>query len=108
MIKYPNVPSAMRPVPHLADLSVSKPPAHKDLIPLSYEQLHSKENSAKSVSSEDSISVYSGTRSSEPHWITQEDLNYLQRDKLILILYLSSSHSSWHPDLSSETWSRQM
>ena len=37
----------------------------------------SREDSAESISLEDIESTYSGTRGNEPHWITQEDLNYL-------------------------------
>ncbi|KAF2366561.1 hypothetical protein FHG87_002689 [Trinorchestia longiramus] len=78
----------MRPVPHSDDLPVPTPTVNKDLLPLSDEEMLSEEGSAKSISSEDKVSVYSGASDNEPHWITQEDLNDLARD-----LYLSKQHS---------------
>ena len=85
-IKYPNLRSAMRPVPHSDDLPVPTPPVNKDLLSSSDEEMPSREDSAESISLEDIESTYSGTRGNEPHWITQEDLN--DRD-----LYLSKQQS---------------
>ena len=87
-IKYPNVRSAMRPVPHSDDLHVPTPPVNKDLLSSSDEEMPSREDSAESISLEDIESTYSGTSGNEPHWITQEDLNDLARD-----LYLSKQQS---------------
>ena len=87
-IKYPNLRSAMRPVPHSDDLPVPTPPVNKDLLSSSDEKMPSREDSAESVSLEDIESTYSGTSGNEPHWITQEDLNDLSRD-----LYLSKQQS---------------
>ena len=87
-IKYPNLRSAMRPVPHSDDLSVPTPPVNKDLLSSSDEEMLSREDSAESISLEDIESTYSGTSGNEPHWITQEDLNDLARD-----LYLSKQQS---------------
>lgn len=85
-VKYPNLPSACSPL-RLPLCPYS---------PSTYEELSSGNNSAKSVSS---VSIYSAASGSEPHRITQEDLNDIARD-----LYLSiSSQSSWHPDLSIKT-----
>ena len=74
-IKYPNLRSAMRSVPHSGDLPVPTPPVNKDL--------HGRIQSL-----EDIESTYSGTSGNEPHWITQEDLNDLARE-----LYLSKKQS---------------
>ena len=71
----------MRPVFHSDDLPVPTPSVSKNLLP-------SREDSAKSISLEDIESTYSGTSGNEPHWITQEDMNYLARD-----LYLSKQQS---------------
>ena len=79
-IKYPNLRSAMRPVPHSDDLPVPTPPVNKDLLSSSDEEMPSKEDSAESISLEDIESTYSGTSGNEPHWITQEGLNDLARD----------------------------
>ena len=87
-IKYPNLRSAMRPVPHSDVLPVPTPPVNKDLLSSSDEEMPSRENSAESISLEDIESTYSGTRGNEPHWITPEDLNDLARD-----LYMSKQQS---------------
>ena len=87
-IKYPNLRSAMRPVPHSDDLPVPTPPVNKDLLSSSDEEIPSRKDSAESISLEDIESTYSGTSGNEPHWITQEDLNDLACD-----LYLSKQQS---------------
>ena len=87
-IKYPNLRSAMRPVPHSDDLPVPTPPVNKDLLSSSDEEMPSRVDSAVSISLENIESTYSGTSGNEPHWITQEDLNDLARD-----LYLSKEQS---------------
>ena len=87
-IKYPNLRSAMRPVPHSDDLPVPTPLVNKDLLSSSDEEMPSRKDSAKSISLEDIESTYSGTSGNEPHWIMQEDLNDLAHD-----LYLSKQQS---------------
>ena len=87
-IKYPNLWSAMRPIPHSDDFLYHTPPVNKDLLSSSDEEMPSREDSAKSISLEDIESTYSGTSGNEPHWITQEDLNDLACD-----LYLSKQQS---------------
>ena len=74
----------MRPVSHSAVLPVPTPEANKDLLLSSDEEMLSGEHSAKLISSEDNVFVYSGASGNEPHWITQEGLNDLGHD-----LYLS-------------------
>ncbi len=59
--KYPNLRSAMRPVPHSDDLPVPTPPVNKDLFSSSDEEMPSREDSAKTISLEDIASTYSGT-----------------------------------------------
>ena len=49
-IKYPNLRSAMRPVPHSDDLPVPTPPVNKDLLSSSDEEMPSMEDSAESIS----------------------------------------------------------
>ena len=87
-IIYPNLPSALRPVPHSDDLPSPAPPVNKDLLPLSDEDMQSEDDHATPLATEDNISVYSGAGDNEPHWITQEDMNDLARD-----LYLSKQQS---------------
>ena len=87
-IKYPNLRSAMRPVPHSDDLPVPTPPVNKEPLSSSDEEMPSRDDSAESISLEDIESTYSGTSGNEPHWITQEDLNDLAGD-----LYLSKQQS---------------
>ena len=87
-IKYPNLRSAMRPIPNSDDLPVPTPPVNKDLLSSSDEEMPSREDSAESISLEDIVSTYSGKSGNEPHWITQEDLNDPASD-----LYLSKQQS---------------
>ena len=87
-IKYPNLRSAKRSVPHADDLPVPTHLVNKDLLSSLDEEMPSREDSAGSISLEDIESPYSGTSGNEPHWITQEDLNDLARD-----LYLSKQQS---------------
>ena len=90
-IKYPNLRSAMRPIPHSNDLPVPTPPVDKDLLSSSDEEMPSREDSAESISLEEIESSYSGTSGNEPHWITQEDLNDLACDLYLSDLYLKQS-----------------
>ena len=83
-VKYPNLRSAMRPVPHSDDLPVPTPPINKDLLFSSDEEMLSRKDSAESITLEEIESTYSGTSGNEPHWITQEDLNDLARDLYLL------------------------
>lgn len=69
----------MRSVSHSDDL-VPTPATYKYLISSSYEKLPSKKNFAKTVSSEDNVTVYSAASNNKPHWITQEDLNDIACD----------------------------
>ena len=97
-IKYPNLRSAMRPVPHSDDLPVPTPPVNKDLLSSSDEKCLQ----GRILPLEDIGSTYSGTSGKEPHWITQEDLNDLARD-----LYLSKQQSlTSHPTpkIETSTW----
>ena len=87
-IKYPNLRSAIRPVPDSDDLLVPTPPVNKDLLSSSDEEMPSREDSAESIFLEDIESTYSGISENEPHLIMQEDLNDLDRD-----LYLSKQQS---------------
>ena len=66
-IKYPNLRSAMKLVPHSDDLPVPTPPVNKDLLSSSDEEMSSREDSAESISLEDIESTYSGTSGNEPH-----------------------------------------
>ena len=87
-IKYADLRSAMRPVPHSDDLLLPTPPVNKYLLSSSDEEMPSREDSAESISLENIESTDSGTSGNEPHWIMQEDLNDLVRD-----LYLSKQQS---------------
>ena len=66
-IKYPNLRSAMRRVPHSDDLPLSTPPVNKNLLSLSDDEMPSREDSAKSISLEGIESTYSETSGNEPH-----------------------------------------
>ena len=49
-ITYPNLRSAMRPVPHSDDLPVPSPLVNKDLLSSSVEEMPSREDSGESIS----------------------------------------------------------
>ena len=87
-IKYPNLRSAIKPVPHSDYLPVPTPQVNKDLLSSPDEEMPSREDSAESISLGDTESKYSGTSGNEPHWITGEDQKDLARD-----LYLSKQQT---------------
>ena len=73
-ILYPNLPSAIRPIPHSANLPVPiTPPC---LPELKGESSENSENS--SCDSDDTFQLSQGA--TKPHLINQEDLNDLVRD----------------------------
>ena len=57
-IKYRNLRSAMRPVPHSDDLPVPTPPVNKDLLSSSDEEMPSREDFAESISLEDIVYIF--------------------------------------------------
>ena len=57
-IKYPNLWSVMRPVPHSDDLPVPTPPVNKDLLFSSDEEMPLREDSAESISLEDIVYIF--------------------------------------------------
>ena len=71
---YPNLPSAIRPVPHSADLPVPFTPSC--LSELKGESSENSENS--SCDSDDTFQL--SQEATKPHLISQEDLNDLVRD----------------------------
>ena len=73
-IKYPNLPSAMRPVPHSEEYPVPHPPKQMDLS-------DADELSEADVEKEKDDPDFEPTSSlSEPHLLSQRDLNDLVRD----------------------------
>ena len=76
-IQYPNLASAMRPVPHSAELPVSKPPTNMTLS----DSESSDEDVGQPNNNMGSDPIFSGASSSnEPHLLTQGDLNDIVRD----------------------------
>jgi hypothetical protein len=73
-ITYPNLPSAIRPVPHGPDIPVPKPP--KQLLTLEAES-----TATPSESSEDS--EYGTDTHGTPEPVTQTELNDLVRDLIL-------------------------
>lgn len=75
-VQYPNLPSAIRPVPHNAELPVPQPPAH-----LTVDEDYVLEATAEVQHEEEDDPTYVGSTSTfEPHLITQGELNDLVRD----------------------------
>jgi hypothetical protein len=76
-VQYPNLPTAMRSVPHSAELSVPNSPIN---ITLS-DTVSSEEDVSQAINNTDCGPTYAGARSSnEIHQLTQEDLNDIVRD----------------------------
>ncbi|GFV38394.1 uncharacterized protein TNCV_4958371 [Trichonephila clavipes] len=74
-VVYPDLQSAMKPVPHSEELPLPKPPEH---VTLDEESSHSDRSKEEETVCGDTTLE---TRcSSEPHLLTQEDLNDLIQD----------------------------
>ena len=71
-ITYPDLPSAMRPVPHSDDLPIPNPPE-------SY-KLSSSESGDDDEMEHDIDKEFTASSSSVPHLLTQVDLNDIVRD----------------------------
>ena len=93
-IKYPNLWSAMGPVPHSDDLPVPTPPVNKDLLSSSDEEMPSREDSTESISLslhiQEQVAV-SHTGSCKKTWMIL----------LVICIYQNSSQSSWFLGLNS-------
>ena len=71
-VQYPNLPSAMRSVPHSAELPVPKPPTNMTLS----DSESSDEDVGQANNNMDCDPTFAGASSSnEPHLLTQRDLN---------------------------------
>ena len=69
-VQYPNLPSAMRPVPHSAELPVPKPPTNMMLS----DSDSSAEDVGQANNNMDCDPTFAGAYSSnEPHLLTQGD-----------------------------------
>jgi len=76
-VQYHNLPSAMRPVPHSAELPVPKPPTNMTQSDIE----SSDEDVGQANNNMDCDPTFAGASSStEPHLLTQEDLNDIVRD----------------------------
>jgi len=76
-VQYPNLPSAMRPVPHSAELPVPKPLRNMTLS----DSESSDEDVGQANSNMDCDPTFAGRSSSnEPHLLTQGNLNDIVRD----------------------------
>ena len=77
-IQYPNLPSAMRPVPHDANLPIPKPPA--ELTVESGDDDDDERAAAENMDTEGDNDLDFQPTESHPHLITQPELNDLVRD----------------------------
>ena len=76
-VQYPNLPSAMSPVPHSAELPVPRPPTNMTLS----DSGPSDENVGQANNNMDCDPTFAGACSSnEPHLLTQGDVNDVVRD----------------------------
>jgi hypothetical protein len=76
LIMYPDVPSAMKPVPHDEFLPVPNPPADPDILQQSSDDASTDSSSLLCLSGSSDAEFMS----KQPHLITQEELNDLVRD----------------------------
>jgi hypothetical protein len=76
-VQYPNLPSAIRPVPHSAELPVPKPPTN-----MTWSEIESvDEDIGQANNSMYCVPTFAGTcYSNEPHLLTQGGLNGIFRD----------------------------
>ena len=103
-IKYPNLRSAMRPVPHSDYLPVATPPVNKDLLSSSDEGMPSREDSVEknlwkilSLHIQEQVAM-SLIVSHKKTWMIL----------LVICICQNSSQSSWLLGLNSGTQSRKM
>jgi len=76
-VQYPNLPFAMRPVPHRAELTVTKPPTNMTLI----DSESIDEDIGQAKNNTDCDPTFAGAcSSSETYLLTQGILNYIVRD----------------------------
>ena len=76
-VQYPNLPSAMRPVPHIAELPVPKPPTNMTMS----DSESSDEDVGLANNNMDCNPTFAGaTSSNEPHLLTPGGLNDNVRD----------------------------
>jgi hypothetical protein len=92
-VKYPDFPSAMRPVQHSEELPVPKPPEN---LTVSNDNSDSDQNHGQQeVGKADCDPTFKASCSSnEPHLLTQRDLNDLIPDMNLSQKYASSVESS--------------
>jgi len=76
-VQYPNLPSAMRPIPHSAELPVSKPPTNMMLS----DRESNDEDVGQAKKNMDCDPTFAGAYSSnKPHLLTQGDLTDIVSD----------------------------
>jgi hypothetical protein len=89
---YPNLPPAMRPVPHIAELPVPKPPTNMILS----DSVSSDEGVGQANNNMDCDPTFAGACSSnEPHLLTQRDLNYTWGQIPAKVIRLNISEESF-------------
>ena len=76
-VQYPNLPSAMKQVPHSAELPVPKPPTN---MTLSDSESSDEDVGQANNNMECDPTFAVASSSNEPHVLTQGDLNYVVRD----------------------------
>ena len=77
LIKYPNIPSAIRPVPHCDELPIPEPCEEADLLSSDYAESRDESSISEPCTSK---SVEFGNTTAEPHLISESELNDLVRD----------------------------
>jgi hypothetical protein len=102
-IVYPNMPSALRPVPHGKGISVPEPPK-EFIIDLDDEgESKSTSGSPEPLASTEPHVSHRGSPVPQPHILTQDELNDLVRD-----LKLSKSQAYWDQYLNDGIFARKM
>jgi len=76
-VQYPNLPSAMRPVPHIMELPVPKPPTN---MTLSDSESNDEDVDQANKNMDCDPTFREASSSNKPHLLTQGDLNDIVRD----------------------------
>jgi hypothetical protein len=97
-IVYPNIPSALRPVPHGEGISVPEPPKEFTIVSDDEDEGESTSGSPEPPASTEPHISHGRSSAPQPHILTQDELNDLVRD-----LELSKSK-----ELNSGIFSRKM
>jgi hypothetical protein len=100
-IVYPNIPSALHPVPHGEGISVPEPPKEFTIDSEDEDEGESNSGSPELPAFTEPYISHGRSSAPQPHILTQDELNDLVRD-------LELSKSYWDHDLNNGIFLRKM